>query len=108
MPSDKLWTLYLLRNERGALYTGITTDLERRFRQHTGEIARGAKFTRACSSLEIVYQAEIGDRSLASKVEARVKGLSKGDKENLVCRQPDTEDLLVELDLQPPDPPSPR
>ncbi|MCD4689278.1 MAG: GIY-YIG nuclease family protein [Desulfuromonadaceae bacterium] len=93
------WFLYLLRNERGALYTGITTDLSRRLGEHRSRSGRGGKFTRSCKSLELVYDCTLGSHSLALKAELRVKRLPKVRKELLVNRRPDRRDLLEMLDL---------
>ena len=93
------WSLYLLRNERDALYAGITTDLYRRLGEHRAGSGRGGRFTRACKSLELVYTCEVGSRSLALKAELRVKRLSKVRKEALVARRLDRCGLLEMLDL---------
>jgi putative endonuclease len=93
------WVLYLLRNERNALYTGITTDLSRRLGEHRARSGRGGKFTRSCKSLVLVYDCDLGSHSLALKAELRVKGLSKARKEVLVARRPDRRGLLEMLDL---------
>lgn len=97
--TEPTWTLYMLRNEHEALYTGITTDLDRRIREHRGEIRGGASYTRGSKQLEPVFSCEIGSRSLALKVEARIKKLRKTDKEELVSRQPDLDSLLKQLGL---------
>jgi putative endonuclease len=47
------WTVYILRNERNALYTGITTDLDRRIGEHKKRLSKGARFTRSCKYLEL-------------------------------------------------------
>lgn len=76
------WSVYLLRCGDGSLYTGIATDVLRRIAEHeAGE--KGAKYLRGRGPLELVYQQEIGDRSLASKIEHRVRKLPKGLKEDL-------------------------
>jgi putative endonuclease len=93
------WFLYLLRNERNALYTGITTDLDRRLGEHRARSGRGGRFTRGCKSLELVYACEVGSRSLALRAELRVKRLPKVRKEALVNRCPDRPGLLQVLDL---------
>lgn len=93
------WFLYILRNERNALYTGITTDLSRRISEHRARSGRGSKFTRSCKSLELVYDCEVGNRSLALKVELRLKRLPKSRKEFLLARRPDCRGLLEMLDL---------
>lgn len=91
------WSLYLLRNERGALYTGITTDVNRRLREHRGELRGAARYTRACKELELVYVCEIGSRSLALQVESRIKKLSKAAKEELLSMQLECGPLLERL-----------
>ncbi len=80
-----LWTVYILRNERNALYTGITTNLERRLNEHKNKLLKGAKFTRACKELDLVYHCEIGERGPALKVEAKIKRLKKDKKEIIVA-----------------------
>ena len=87
---NKLWILYMIRARDQSLYTGITTDPERRLIEHncsaeTG--SKGAKALRGKGPLKLVYQAEIGDRSEAQKMEYKVKQLSKAQKEVLVSKQ---------------------
>lgn len=81
-----VWFVYILRTARGHLYTGITTDVDRRARQH--ERGRGAKALRGHESLRLVYRAEVGSQSLALRLEARIKRLRKPHKERLVREQP--------------------
>lgn len=76
------------------LYTGITTDVTRRLGQH--QAGKGAKALRGKGELELVFHCVAGDRSLASKLEIRVKKLSKVQKELLVSCMP--EDLVVYLE----------
>ncbi len=78
------WTVYILRNEKKALYTGITTDLKRRFNEHKNKLLKGAKFTRSCKELELVYSCKIGERGQALTVEAKIKRLKKDKKEIIV------------------------
>jgi putative endonuclease len=79
-----LWTLYILRNEKNALYTGITTDLKRRLSEHSSKSIKGAKFTRSCKELELVYHCEIGEHGPALTIEAKIKRLKKDKKEIIV------------------------
>ena len=81
---NDLWTVYILRNENNALYTGITTDLNRRLNEHKNKLGKGAKYTRSCKELELVFHCEIGERSPALKVEAKIKRLKKAKKEIIV------------------------
>ncbi len=77
------WVVYIIRNERGHYYTGITTDLERRFREHAGTKA-GAKFFRSGAPVEVVWQKEFSNRSEATKFECYVKSLTRPQKERLI------------------------
>jgi len=76
------WYLYMVRCRDGSLYTGITTDVDRRFAEHQGNT--GAKYLRGRGPLELVFQKKLGSRSLALGVESRVKKLTKARKEELV------------------------
>jgi len=88
------WYLYLIRTSEGALYTGIATDIERRLADHRRGGTRGSKYLRSRGPLEIAYDVPIGDRTLALRVEARMKKLPKVDKERVVATSPDRERLL--------------
>lgn len=93
------WSLYLLRTRRGALYTGIATDVERRLREHAAGSARGARSLRAQGPLALVYRVELGSQGLALQAERRVKRLSKPGKEQLVSECPAAVVLLERLGL---------
>lgn len=80
--SDRLWHLYILRLENGNLYTGITTDVERRIAEHRA--GKGAKYLRGKKSMELAYRCPVGDRPSALKLEAAVKRLPKQKKELLI------------------------
>lgn len=75
--------VYLLRCQDGSYYTGITTDVERRFQEHKERGAKGARYTRTHPVSEIAASWEMPDRSTASKVEYRIKRLKHGEKELL-------------------------
>ena len=76
------WKLYILRCGDGTLYTGITTDVEKRLEAHRS--GKGAKYTRGRSPLELVYREECGDHSAALKRELEIKKLSRDEKEKLI------------------------
>ena len=76
------WHLYILRTKANALYTGITTDVERRFSQHTN--GTGAKALRGKGPLELVFQQSVENRSQALRLEAAVKKLTKTQKQSIV------------------------
>ena len=77
-----MWYLYLIRCRDGSLYTGISTDVERRFAAHQAN--RGARRLRGRGPLELVYAQPLGDRSLALRVEHRIKRWRRADKERLL------------------------
>ena len=93
------WSVYLLRNERGALYTGISSDPLRRLAEHRSGLTRGAKYTRGCKSLELVYCCGVGSRRTALRIEGKIKQLRKQGKETLVAACPDRQGLLEFLGL---------
>jgi putative endonuclease len=76
--------LYLIRCNQGKLYTGITTDVERRFAEHTGNDKKGAKCLRGKAPLTLVMKKKIGSKRAALRIESRVKKLSKVRKEMFV------------------------
>jgi len=79
---EKTWFLYLIRCNNGRLYTGISTDVQRRLAEH--EAGKGAKFLRGKGPLAVVFQQPAGSRSEALKAEAALKKLSRTDKEAVV------------------------
>ena len=81
------WSLYLIRCANGHLYTGITTDVERRFKEHQESGAKSAKFLRGKGPLTLVYIETVGSHSDALKREIAVKKLSRAKKLALVAAQ---------------------
>jgi len=78
------WFLYLVRTASGALYTGITTDVERRFAEHKAGAPKGARSLRGKGPLTLEFQAPAGGRSRASKLEWQVKRWPRVRKEALL------------------------
>ena len=78
------WSVYILRCADNSLYTGVTTDLNRRLDQHNGVIKNGAKYTRNRQPVQLVYQETSESRSEAYKREYAIKCLSKTEKERLI------------------------
>lgn len=77
------WYVYIIEAANGNLYTGITTDLERRFQQHQGK-SGGARFFHTSPARKLVYHEIQPDRSSASKREAAIKKLSRQAKLSLI------------------------
>ena len=82
MQMESIWYLYILRCKDGTLYTGITTDVEKRLAAHRS--GRGAKYTRGRAPLELVYREICGSHSKALKREHQTKALSREDKQKLI------------------------
>ena len=86
--------VYIIRCTDGSLYTGITTDMQRRFREHSGEAPNGAKFTRSHrpQCVEALWSCE--GRSAASKLEYAVKKLTRAQKLALIADNLELERLF--------------
>ena len=76
------WVVYVLRCRTGQLYTGCTTDLERRLREHNSGV--GSKFTRSRLPVAVVYEERLGSRSEALRRERAIKGMDRREKLRLV------------------------
>ena len=93
------WSLYLIRAAQGSLYTGVTTDVQRRFLEHENKDRKnkGAKALRGKGPLMLAFKIVVGNRSDALKLEHRVKQLSRTDKQWLISRTADLEELKTWL-----------
>jgi len=78
-----MYYLYMVRCNDNSLYTGITTDLERRILEHNGS-KKGAKYTKSRRPVTLVYEEKFENRAEASKREYAVKKLTKSEKEELL------------------------
>jgi putative endonuclease len=78
------WSLYIIEASDASLYTGITTDVERRFDEHS-QGPRGARYFNGRNPLRIVYREDGHSRSSASRREAEIKKLSRGAKQQLIA-----------------------
>lgn len=81
----KEWHLYIVQTRLGHWYTGITTDVQRRFEEHSK--GTGAKNLRGKGPLELIFHRQVGDRSAASILECQVKKFSKPQKRLWVIEQ---------------------
>lgn len=79
---EKNWELYILRCGDDTLYTGITTDVERRLKAHCS--GKGAKYTRGRGPLTLAYRECCGSHEDALKRELAVKRLTRKQKEELI------------------------
>lgn len=80
---QKQWYIYIIRCADNSLYTGVTTDVDRRVVEHNTS-KKGAKYTRTRRPVTLVYTKEMQDHSKACIKEAQIKKLNKKQKEELI------------------------
>ncbi len=84
MDNLSIWSIYIIRCGDRSLYTGISNNVAKRFAVHQSGSSKAAKYTRTRHPLRLVFTAEIGTKSAASRMEYCVKQLPKRTKESLV------------------------
>jgi len=82
------WWVYMIEADDGSLYTGVTTDIARRFREHQGagknaNCLKGAKYFKGRRALAVVYLEPQAGRSEAQSREAAIRKLKRADKLSL-------------------------
>lgn len=77
-----MWLVYILKCADGTFYTGITTDIKRRVKEHNSS-SLGAKYTRGRRPVKLIYSLELKNKSLAAKEECRIKKMTKKEKKIL-------------------------
>lgn len=80
--AEQSWSVYLIRNNRDALYCGVTNDVQRRFKQH--QTGKGAKALKGKGPLTLEWSSSFESKSVAMKAEYFIKQLTKAKKEQLV------------------------
>jgi putative endonuclease len=80
---EMAWFVYMIEASDRSLYTGVTTDVQRRFAEH-GDTDKGAKYFRGRKPLKVVYTQSLPDRSSALKREAEIKKLTRKNKLQLI------------------------
>ncbi|ETX11302.1 GIY-YIG nuclease [Marinomonas ushuaiensis DSM 15871] len=93
---DAQWSIYIVKTRFDTLYTGISTDVERRFKEHSGDNKRGARYLKGKGPLVLVWQQIIGSQSDALVLEYKVKKLTKRKKLNLIEGLIDLDSLCKE------------
>ncbi len=81
---NKMYFVYILECSDDTLYTGITTDLDRRILEHNGKITGGAKYTNARGPVELLHSEKYPTRSEALKREYEIKSLTRQQKLDLI------------------------
>ncbi len=80
-----VWSVYMLRDGTGRLYTGISTDVARRLAEH--QAGKGARALRGRGPLQLVWQHPVGEQGPALRLEYRLKQWPKARKEALIQGQ---------------------
>ena len=94
----KEWFVYMLCCDNGALYTGVTTDVQRRIGEHTHQGRRAARYTRAFAPVKLVYFCRVGPKRLAYQIEYHLRKLPREKKETVVLENFSKKNLLRFLD----------
>ncbi len=81
--AEQAWYVYIIRASDDSLYTGITTDVRRRFNEHLSP-EKGARYFRGRQPLEVVYCETHPDRGSAQRREAEIKKLTRTSKLDLI------------------------
>ena len=89
-----MYYTYIMRCEGDKLYTGITTNIVRRFSEHASRNGRGAKFTRSHTVSSVAALWSSPDRSIASRLEYRIKQLTRKQKLALIDGLVDINELF--------------
>ena len=76
------WFLYLVKCQDTSLYTGITTNIPRRIKEHNAK--KGAFYTKNKIPVELVYREVMPNQSEARKREAAIKRLTRQEKQELI------------------------
>ena len=82
---DSPWQVYLMQCADQSLYAGVTTDLVRRIQQHNGQLAGGARYTRARRPVVLVWSQDCDSRSDALQREQALRRLSREQKLSLIA-----------------------
>jgi putative endonuclease len=82
--SDADWHVYILQCVDGSLYTGVARDLQRRLRQHNGELAGGARYTMGRRPVQVLWSEASPDRGAAQRREYSIKKLARNEKLALI------------------------
>jgi putative endonuclease len=89
----KIWYFYVLSCKDLTFYTGVTTDVDRRVKEHNAK--KGAKYTRGRTPVRLFYYREMKDRSTAQKLESAFKKLSRSKKLEKLCEMVDEDIGLI-------------
>jgi putative endonuclease len=82
-----VWWVYIIRTVDNRFYSGVSTDVDRRYREHRAGGMRAAKYLKAHRPQTLVFSIPVGSRSLAQKVEFHLKRLPRDRKSAIIRHQ---------------------
>ena len=99
------WFVYIIKTRLDTLYTGVTTDVERRVEEHRNAGSKGARYLRGKAPLTLVWHESGMDKQTAMRVEYQIKRLPRAVKDKIITRQVCLTTVFPELfDSVPPTP----
>lgn len=96
---DSIWSLYLILCADNSYYTGITTDVKRRFEEHQSGKKKSARYLRGRGPLELVWHQVAGNQSTALRLEHRLRKLPQVKKKALAAGKLKLADLMSEDEI---------
>lgn len=100
MSQDPQWFVYILKCDGKFFYTGITTDVSRRVAEHRKGPPLGAKYMRGIQKIKPVYSIAVENRSMASKIEYRIKKLPRIRKDQIISNNFSLKQLMAYLEMK--------
>ena len=79
-----MYYTYMIRCEDNSLYTGMTSDLEKRINEHISKVKNGSNYTKSHNDIKLEIAWKSKEKSLACKLEYQIKTLNKKQKESLI------------------------
>ena len=87
------WSVYFIQTRLNTLYAGISTDVERRLREHASS-KKGARYLKGKGPLRLMWQQEVGSKGAALRLEYQLKQLTRTQKNSLISGQVPLQQLV--------------
>ena len=91
---EQVWSVYLIRTRLNTLYAGVTTDVDRRFKEHASNSKKGARYLRGKGPLVLMWHQAIGDKKEAMSLEYKIKQIDRKKKLSLIHGSLTLEDIF--------------
>lgn len=97
----QVWSVYMIKTRMNTLYTGVSTDVSRRFNEHCEGSRKGARYLKGKAPLELVWQRAALNKRQAMQLEYRIKQLPRATKDRLVLGRLQLTELFPDLCSEP-------